>query len=193
MALVIQTEQYKTVFTPFERPPQPLTLWTAIPRGLVSLIIDTQLLDVKPVNDDALLNMEAILDPNFGYVMADLNLTITQDRATDWFNIVNLNLQNFYRAPVNISIGLAGNWPFSFKQSSLGNVDRAIAIDNPLPSFPMIAGPNTTGIRIIFSAWNPSNTVSTAGVVNSFMSWWQFDLEQIRKFPINSPIPVHSR
>lgn len=193
MALDIQTIAATPSYVPYERPPQPFTLWSAIPRGLQSFIVDTQELDIKAAVDDALLNITATLPPNFGYVFADAHITIAQDRALDWDDRCNLNLQNFYRAPVNISVGLVANYSQGFLVSALDGVERSLVHDNDWPAYPMIASEGTSGILSVLSINNPSNNLSALGTVNALLLWWQFDLEQIRKYPINSPIPTHAR
>lgn len=193
MALVIQNLAMTPSYVPYERPPQPITLWSAIPRGLQSFIVRTQQIDIKPVNDDFQLNLTALLSPNFGYVMADANFSFAGARAVDWEAECNLNLQFFYRANQTLSFGLAGNWRQSMLISSLFTDSRAMVIDHPFPSFPMIGSEGSTGIQIVLSAWNGNNTAAPIGVVNAFLSFWEFDLEQVRKYPINSPIPTHAR
>lgn len=193
MALVIQNEAAVSSFIPYERPPQPYTLWSAIPRGLQSFIVDTKQLDPISVGDGALLNIQGILPPNFGYVMMDLNLTLAMEAAgTDWAPSMSLNLQNFYRAP-GLSVALAGNWPQNMKSTSQDSSTRQLEQIQAWPTFPMIGTPGTTGIQVNVSSFNNAGTARTFGTINFYIAFWQFDLEQIRKFPINSPQPVQLR
>jgi len=193
MALDIQTVDLTPDYVPYERPPEQFTLWSAIPRGLQSFIASVQL-DAKALNDTALLNLNATLPPNFGYVLMDVNVSISQDTAVNWSAIFNLNLQQFYRATGSAVIGLNGNWVQEFNvNDAFGVVGRALQVVQPWPSFPMIGTPTTAGILINMTMANPAAGAALAGTVNAYMSWWQFDLEQIRKFPINSPIPTHPR
>jgi len=192
VALVIQEIDMTPDYVPYERPPQPQTLWSAIPRGLQSFLVDTQVLDLKPVGDSFRLNLKATLPPNFGYVMADMNVSIAQDRAFDWDAFANLNLQNYYRAPVDISVGLSSDWVQDFLTNSATGT-RALNLAQAWPTFPLIGAPGTSGALVVLSISNSNATAATAGTVNAYASFWQFDLEQIRKYPINSPQPVHSR
>jgi len=192
MALVIQTEPAVGSFVPYERPPQNLTLWSAIPRGLQSFILDVAVLDLIAVNDDALLNITATLPPNFGYVMHDLNLTLAQTAAgTQWIPVMNLNLQNFYRAPG--VTGLNGNWTQTMRSAAQDSTTMSMEKIQPWPSFPLIGTPSTSGVLINVSTFNNAKVARPAGTINFYISFWQFDLEQIRKFPINSPIPTQAR
>ncbi len=179
-------------YVPYERPPQNLTLWSAIPRGLQSFIVDTQQLDLKAVNDVQQLNLTATLPPNFGYVMVDMNFSITQDRAVDWQANTNLNLQNYYRAPLNISVGVSTTWSQSLLPG-LTDSSRHYVKVQPFPAFPIIGAQGTTGVLVVINGRNNQAAAAAVGTVNAFISFWQFDLEQIRKFPINSPTPTHPR
>lgn len=192
MALVTTTIAMKSVWTPYERPPDQVALWSAIPRGLQSFVVDTGALDAKPINDDQLVVLTATLPNNFGYVMADAGLNLAQDRAVDWQANSTVNLQNFFQATTDISVGLSYTWHQGFK-ADLDNTIILMDVRQPWPAFPMVAPRGTSGILVVISAFNGNATAAAAGTVNSFISFWQFDLEQLRKYPINSPIPTHSR
>lgn len=193
MALVIQTEVSVGSYIPYERPPQPFTLWTAIPRGLQSFIVDGLALDAISVGDDALLNITAVLPPNFGYVMNDCNLTLAQEGAgANWDGNFNLNLQNFYRAP-GLSLGLSGNWVQDMVNAAQDGSTKNSSIVQPWPSFPIIGTEGTSGIQVVVSTFNNAGVAQLVGTIQFFLSFWQFDLEQIRKYPINSPAPTHAR
>jgi len=193
MALVIQNEAMVGSYVPYERPPQPYTLWTAIPRGLQSFTVAAAQLNEILVGNDALLNLTATLPPNFGYVMVDCNLTITMANAAGslgWDATYNLNLQNFYRAG---GAGLSGNWTQEMLDSAQDASTRTSSTIQPWPSFPMVAPGGSSGILINISTFNNGELARSVGTIDSYISFWQFDLEQIRKFPINSPMPTHPR
>ncbi len=193
MALIIQTEVMKSDYVPYERPPQPYTLWSAIPRGLQSFVVDTQALDLISVGNTALLQLTATLPPNFGYVMMDASLTLAMAAAgTEWVAF-NLNLQNFYRANSMISTGLAADWTQGMVSAAQDNSTKTMERSQPWPSFPIVAPIGTSGILVVMSAYNNNANARAVGTINSYISFWQFDLEQIRKFPINTPQPTHSR
>ncbi len=192
MALVIDTRVGITSFVPYERPPQSVTLWSAIPRGLVSFVSAVSAIALKPINDQLLVQMTGVLPPNFGYVMNDANFSVAVSAVQTWHPDMNLNLQNFYRGGSE-TIGLSGNWPQGFDTISVLSDLRAMNREQPWPAFPLIGTAGTTGIQFVLSAWNADAAANPAGVLNAYLSFWQFDLEQIRKFPINSPVPVHVR
>ncbi len=192
MALVTVALGLIPTYTPYERPPQPVTLWSAIPRGLQSFTLPQTALTAKPINDDELITLTATIPPNYGYVFADSALHITQDVASDWDPFYTINLQNFYRAPLSqsVALSLVSNEPF--ETSGFGTV-RAGAAKSTAFSYPIIGSPGTTGIQINIQATNGANPAGATGTLQAVISFWQFDLEQVRKFPINSPIPTNSR
>ncbi len=193
MATVTTAIAMSNSYVPFERPPQNLTLWSAIPRGIQTFIVATGTLDAKPINDDQVLSLTAILPPNFGYVFADFALQINQDRALDWDNFASLNLQNFYRAPLVLSVALQMTVTLDFPVTGLLGDVRSSAEKPSAFGFPIIGSQGTTGVQVSITAANDNNTAALAGTVNSYVSFWQFDLEQVRKHPINTPIPTNAR
>lgn len=196
MALIIQNLPMTPDYVPYERPPQALTLWSAIPRGLQSFVVATGALEAKPLNDDILLNLTATLPPKFGYVLMDLKLDIAVNTAFDWSVAMSLNLQNYYRAPEALSLPLSSTWRGDFDiANAITSTTRTSRWrgNNPLPTFPIIGTPGTSGALVVISASNSIDAAQATGVINAYISFWQFDLEQIRKYPINSPVPVHSR
>lgn len=192
MAQVTTAISFTGSYQPFERPPQAISLWSAIPRGLQSFSVDTQLLDAKPINDIQLLTITATIPPNFGYVFADVALTISQDVADAWDPAFILNLQNFYRAPQTVSLGLSISAMLPSIAGGFGTV-RATAEKTGAFSFPIVGVKDTTGIQINLQATNQAAPAGAIGTVNAYISFWQFDLEQIFKYPINSPIPTNAR
>ncbi len=193
MVLQIQNTPLTGSFVPYERPPQPYTLWSAIPRGLQSFIAANATLEAITGGNELLLNLTATLPPNFAYVMADMNLTIAQSLGSQWANECNLNLQNFYRTTLDLAVALASDWPEQMLNVAQDLTTRNMRLNNPLPSFPIIGAEGTTGVQVNLSYFNNAGNAATAGTINAYCSFWQFDLEQVRKFPINSPQPTHAR
>jgi len=193
MADDIQNVTMTTSYVPYERPPQPFTLWTAIPRGLMSFLVPTAILDAKALGDRAILNLNATLPPNFGYVMADMMVSITQDKSANWADPVTLTLQNFYRAAEDDSVALSATYlshSVNFSEDTRRTMTRT-EFSTPFPSFPIIG--QQSGVLSVINMVNSVSGAAAVGTINAYLSFWQFDLEQIRKYPINSPQPVHSR
>ena len=192
MTVLIQTIVMKSSYVPYERPPQPVTLWSAIPRGLQTFLVPQTAIQDKISPDQLILRMTGTLPPNFGYVMNDAGLSIGGARAFDWADTVNLNFQNFYRG-ADLGDAINGNYVQDFLIWPLDDLVRSLTANSPWPTSPMIGIPGTSGILLDFTTNNRVTTTHTGGTVNGWVSFWQFDLEQIRKYPINSPQPVHTR
>jgi len=183
-------------YLPFERPPDPVALWTAVPRGLRGFQVNTGTLDAKPVNDDQLLTLTATLSPSFAYVFAEIHLSIFQDKAGNWGDVYQLNLQN-WRQGFN---GFSTTWmmPWTSGLVTPGTAvpieksDAPHSMDN-MPKSPMWGQRNSSGILISIQAQNENSVAALEGTYSVWISFWEFDLEQTKKFPINSPLPVHSR
>lgn len=189
MALVIDTIAMRPTYLPYERMPDPAALWTAVPRGLRGFFTESAL-SAKPVNDDQIVNLTGTLSPNYAYVFAEIGVLMTQNRAADWESVYTLNLGSWYQGLTSVAMDWNFDWPLvGFDQQRRGNG----LSKNPMPSAPMWAPSDSSGILINISGSNGNNTVATAGVINGYINFWEFDLEQARKFPINSPIPVHAR
>lgn len=192
MANVAVAIDMDATYLPYERPPQPQTLWTAIPRGLRGFIVELGTLTAKPVNDTETLVLSGILPANFAYVLSEISLTIFQDEADDWQGAYTLNLQNWYQG----FLGVSTNWTIGFSNiAALGGGSKTNGRDtlDYLPRGPMWAPRGTSGIQITIQTFNSQAAVAAAGTVSAYINFWEFDLEQARKYPINAPIPVHSR
>ncbi len=194
MALVTQAVNATQLYVPYERPPQNQTLWSAIPRGLFSLVQSAVVLTTKPINDDFVLNISGTLPPNYGYVLESLHFSLAQNVAADWADTCLLNIQNFFRAEGGN--GMNANIISATAVADRASTTRAITrteTSTPYPTAPMVAPEGSSGVLTVFSAYNDQNPASVVGTFNYWLSFWQFDLEQIRKYPINSPLPVQAR
>ncbi len=191
MANVAVTIAMDATYQPFERPPDAAALWTAIPRGLRGFVVSTGTLAAKPVNDTETLSLTGTLPNGFAYVFAEISLSISQDQAGDWDDRYVLNLQNWYQGMIAVS----SFFGFDFSPVGLGATERGNGVGSrdAFPKAPMVASPGSSGILINIITFNDVATVAAAGTVNAYINFWEFDLEQIRKFPINSPYPVHAR
>ena len=191
MANVAVAIAMEPTYLAFERPPDVAALWSAIPRGLRGFTVDFGTVTAKPVNDTLTLALTGTLPGNFAYVFSEIALSVRVDRAQDWDSEYTLNLQNFYQG----SVALAMNWSFDFStmnldRQTLGQGHTAI---EQTPRAPMWAPRGTTGIQIVINAFNSAAAVEAVGNVSAYITFWEFDLEQVRKYPINAPIPTHSR
>lgn len=181
-------------YRPFERPPDPGALWTAIPRGLRGFVVIQGVLDAKPSPNQQLLTLSAALPNNFAYVFAEIHLTISQNRAGDWNDGYTLNLQGWYQG--NPDSFATWNMPWTDGLVTPASGPPAVEKSSPahsmdsLPKAPMFAD---TSLLISIQAQNQVATAALEGQVHAYINFWEFDLEQVRKYPVNSPTPVHGR
>lgn len=192
MAVVIETFAMEPTYLPFERPSDVETLWSSIPRGLRGFTT-SEVLPLKLINDVQVFELNATLPTGFAYVFAEIGVRLAQNRAFDWDGQYSLNLRNWYQGTTAGKIEM--NWKLdfpSFDRNLSQRVNGFTALDT-LPKQPMWSPRGTTGIRLVISSFNSNSNAAVAGTIAAFINFWEFDLEQIRKFPINSPFPTHSR
>ncbi len=173
-------------------------LWSAVPRGLRGFVVNLGVLDAKPVSDQQLLTLTATLPSSFGYVLSEIHLSIAQDEAGNWNDGYTLNLQNWYQGQLAMPCTWNLPWTDGLVTPASGppaveKNSSAITVMDSLPKGPMWSPRGTSGILISIQAQNQDGDVAAVGQVNAYITFWEFDLEQIRKYPINSPLPTHSR
>ena len=190
MANVAVSLAMESTYIPFERPPDPQTLWTVIPRGLRGFQ-KFAVVTAKPVNDTETIAVTGTLPANFAYIFAGISFRLSQDVANDWTKSYSLNLQSWYQGKT----GLSSNWLFPFEVLGLDDevLGNGTGSYDHLPKYPMWAPRGSSGILINITAFNKGAAVGTAGTFVVTVNFWEFDLEQARKFPINTPFPTHSR
>lgn len=191
MANVDVTIAMDPTYQPYERPPDPATLWTAIPRGLRGFVVELGILTAKPVNDTETLALTATLPANFAYVFAEISLRLSQDRADDWRAEYTMNLQSWYQGLTGVSTSFT--YPFQVHGLSLDERANGHQSMDHCPRAPMWAPRGSSGILINITAANSKAAAAAAGTLSAYVNFWEFDLEQARKYPINAPIPTHSR
>ena len=191
MAVVTTTIVMTTTYRPFERPPDQVSLWTSIPRGLRGFVVEAGVLDAKPINDDQQLILTGILPSNFAFIFAEIGLWILVDVAAAWDSEYTLILQDFYQGRADV----IQQWNFDFASSNLQSTARGAghtAIQQ-VPKQPMWNPRDTPGIDINISTFNGADPAGAAGTVWAYINFWEFDLEQAQKYAINAPSPVHMR
>ncbi len=190
MANVAMTVAMLPTHIPFERPTDPATLWSVIPRGLRGFQ-KFSAVTAKPLNDTETVNLTGTLPANFAYIFAGITFRLSQDVANDWNKSYSLKLDNWYQGIA----GLSTNWLFPFDELGLNGavIASGSASYDHVPKSPMWAARETSGISVSIGALNEGAAEGAAGTMVITCQFWEFDLEQVRKYPINSPIPTHSR
>ncbi len=201
MALVTQSitvaaGTLSRLYAPFEGMSEAQRLVTAVPRGMVRFFSDVALA-AKPVNDDLLVEVTGALPGGFAYVISALSYSLTVDRAADFHS--NMKFR--------ILAGLPGGPPGNEQNAifSLGSFVPGSAIAVPTRILAYTFGSlrewypqpffNTSALSISFSLTigNGSDTVQAAGTQFFSCSFYQYELNQAVRFPLNSPVPVGIR
>lgn len=191
MAIVTTTINMTPTYQPFERPSDREALWSAIPRGLRGFVVEAAALDAKPLNDDQQLILLGTLPSNFAYIFAEIGLRILVDVAAAWDTEYTLILQDFYQGRADV----IQQWNFDFASSNLQRTARGQGhtAAQQVPKQPMWSPRDSAGILINIATFNAADPVGAAGTVWANINFWEFDLEQAKKYPINTPFPVHAR
>ncbi len=195
MATVAQNVTPLITYTPFEGMSEPQRLQNAVPRGMVRFF-SNDALAAKPVDDDIVLNITGSLPPNFAYVISNLNFQIAVDRVADWD--ANCNFRIFNGLPN----ALPGNeqWAtFGFSSFVLSSLTNRRVLNFSTGSIrewfpnPIWRTQGAAGISFTLLAGNDVATVQAAGTMFFTASFYQYDLTQAVRFPLNFPIPVGIR
>lgn len=190
MAVVADTIAMVPTYLPYERFPDPQMLWSAVPRGLRGFIVDDVAISAKPNGDQQTLLLTGTMPIGFAYVFSEINLMVDQDVAAAWSDRYSVTLTGFHQGVLEMS------WKFAFAVQGIFPQVRKANADlstDQLPRAPMWSRVAGSGIGIKIQSFNSGVPVGTAGTCSAYISFWEFDLEQARKFPLNSPMPVHIR
>jgi len=193
MSVVAVVIPMEPTYLAYERPPDASTLWSAIPRGLRGFVVGTGILAAKPLNDTETLSLTGTLPANFAYIFSDISLRLSQDKAYKWGAEYTLSLQSYYQGMTAV----ISNWNFDFAReedrTTAGTRGGGAQAGYSYPKNIIWAPRGSSGILINIHNANLNSEEALAGTVSCYINFWEFDLEQARKFPLNSPFPVHSR
>lgn len=197
MALVTQNITPVSRYSPFEGMSEQQRLYNSVPRGLLRFFT-TEAIDAKPVNDDLLVNITGSLPQGFAYVVSAISWQLTVTTAADFFATVFFRLFN---AIPNGEVPNEQVANFNFQDAS---PSAAIVPANRILDFergslrewfpqPLVQTQGAAGMSFTARAFNPSNTVQPAGTQFFNLSFYQYELNQAVRFPLNSPFPVGIR
>lgn len=194
MAVVTQTVTPAVSYSPFEGMPEAQRMVSSVPRGIIRYA-SVDAVDAKPVNDDIRINVVGLLPAGFAYVLSSFSWKIIVDRAADFDDSVIFNLTNGIPngiPPVTQDAACAFRL-----QDTFFNVRRVV--DQSLGSLremfpqPLVKTVGATTMSFTITASNGNNTVQAAGTQSFHMAFYQYELNQAVRFPLNSPVPVGIR
>ncbi len=188
---VLGSTLQRTVFT---KPPDAQRQYTPIPRAVVNAFIIEGVLDAKPVNDTQELQIAVVLDPKFVYQLVDFNVSAIQDVANDWNVRGYIEIQNGIR---NLPAGMTTRWsvPLDDTRQNVTATEvwiaRGINFEG-MPRFLIQARPGQLAIFNFF-AHNPTAAVGAAGVIDSYFSFFEYEIEQAQYFALHYGATVYTR
>jgi len=191
VAVVTDSLNYDPSYTPFERPPEALTLNSVIPRGIrrFFLAADTS---AKPIDDTHVIVVTATLPDAFAYILVRFNAAYTANNASSWSQQMVLRLFNHIPSQ---PLGTLEEVSIAFEfMSTAGTPKRTAAVRGELANF---IGPmwSTHSGEITFRMEmnNVAAPASSAGFLISHVEFLEYDLVQAQRYFINTPQPVLQR
>ncbi len=197
MATVTQDVSPSRSYSPFEGMSEARRLTTAVPRGMVRFFSD-EAVDAKPINDDLVINITGSLPQNFAYIFNSISWNIIVDRAADFFDVMRFRIFNGLPNGTNGSQQVA-----MFNFTNLSPTAALIANQRVLEFsrgnvsdwYPNVLIPPAPSQAMSFtiSAFNAEDAAQAAGTQSFSASFYQYELNQAVRFPLNSPLPVGIR
>ncbi len=194
MALVTQTVTPSRAYAPFEGLSEAQRLVSSVPRGMVRFAAEIAS-TAKPINDDYQLNITGSLPGGFAYVLSSLSFQLQADTSSGFENAVRFRLKNCIPgADPSSEIAI-----FELDSFILKNVsDEQRILNYRLGSLrewfpqPLFSQP---GLPMSFTldASNGADPAMAAGTMFFHAAFYQYELNQAVRFPLNSPIPVGIR
>lgn len=189
MAVVTDNLTFLSSYTPFERPPEAVTLYSLIPRGIRRFFFQDDI-SAKPVNDKQEVLLSATLPDAFAYSLARYDAVLTQDRAQDWNDANVLRLFNGIPGqPTGNAVEVLCNTQFVAVVGSVGNsnISHNVQLENfPAPFWSTIPGAPSFRARWI----NNNATVAAAGFLQCHADFYEYDLVQAQRYWVHTPQPV---
>lgn len=197
MALVTLNVTPTRHYSPFEGLSEAQRLVSAVPRGLLRFFSDIAV-TAKPINDDLVINITGSLPIGFAYVISSLSYQLAADRAADFSAITRFRMFNALPngTPGNEQVatfnltnygpGAAIAGPQRFLDFSLGSLREWY------PQ-PLVLTQGAAGMSFTLQIGNGSDTAMAEGTQFFNCAFYQYELNQAIRFPLNFPLPVGIR
>lgn len=178
-------------FQPFIRPPDAAILRSSVPRGLLTFASDEVAIAGKPVNDQYFLRFATALPQKYGHVLADLSMWFSVDTASDFDTTAMMQTEDNYPLAAENKM----RYSFPLRINNIINGLPNVMLDEPQSRLPRAPIWTVSGVQptLVLSVVNNAAAVMAAGTASCLFSFWQYDLEQVRSFPVNAPLAVAGR
>jgi hypothetical protein len=177
---VVQDEFTSTLTrTVFTKPADYVRQYSALPRAMVNYSINDGVISAKPINDQQELEIHCVLDPKFAYRLVDMACDVIQDVAAAWDP----------RGYIEVS-DLVRNLPPGARQRMPMALDDITRTPTAVAGWALVRGSSRYPAMVLqqlpggivnsfdFHATNQSDPAGAAGVVNSFFSFFEYEIEQ---------------
>lgn len=165
-------------------PPDPQLVNTPIPRGLRNYQ-GTKAVPALGSGDQSAVDIKLEFPTAFIYLMKNFQCNFISDDITSEFNNIGV-LQ--YLPGGSGAIGVMQQYVLLSEGQAFTAAVRSIQVYRPLGTWRQwIDG--TDGSNIHFQIQDMSGDASTAGDVGWTAEFWEYDVEQCLKWPVNTPVP----
>lgn len=184
--MAVVSDQFVSTFsrTVFIKRPDATRMFTAEPRAIVNFNVFNGTLSAKPLSDQQNIVVLVDLPLAFAYRMIELNCSISQDVADDWDRGVFLEVTNAIRS---LEPGSVERHPGTNTSLVRRNVTGVWAIDFPVPRYIMQALRPNVAAAMSFEAGNQNAAAGSAGVINFYASFLEYEIEQVQMYPVHFP------
>jgi hypothetical protein len=188
VALVTDAKTYTGSFTPFERPPDAVSVNSFIPRGVRRFFID-EATDAKPINDTLNLTLTCTLPTNFAYILTKFNYRLSVDTVSDFDPSLTLGLFNHIPGQPIGSEEWTVATTLTTKKSAADPARIVTTVDLSRFSAPFWSAP--TGVATcLVNAVNLAAPAAAAGSLATHLEFLEYDLTQAQRYWINTRIPT---
>lgn len=197
MAVVTQALTPRNNYSPFEGMSEAQRLVTAVPRGLVRFDSNSAGLTAKPVNDSYDLTITCQLPNGFAYVISAVSFDIAVDTASDFDNFCTISIFNGI-SNGQISNQQRGSFGMSLNPQTVAADPRRVmhyqlgGLHDSWPG-PIVRTQAAVAHSMLLTYHNSAAAVQAAGAISFHASFYQYELNQAVRFPMNFPMPVGVR
>ncbi len=192
MAIVLTGFQTNFVRVPYIKPPDLQRMLTAVPRAIVWFITTAGVVPAKPVNDQQKIQFSLLLPLTFAYRLVNAGLNLQALQAQDWIPNGEAIVTNSMRGQPP---GVDTHHPLESVEGStfatITGVRNYFFPPGVKPTFIMQSIRPNTQAGIDFRFGNDNATAATAGVVNFFAWFYEYDIEQVQLYPPLIPSMVY--
>lgn len=169
----------------WEIPPGAVLDHTPVPRG-IRRYIGTAQIAALGAGDETNFNLTFTYPVQYNYLPKSLTIWFSSDDLTTEFsNFGSLE----YRPTTSSSLGTRRNYALVCEGAAFRAAVRSEQYFSPRGTWKeWISGPDVDVIQIFLA--DISGDTSTAGDVSWFAEFWEYDIEQCLKWPVNTPQPT---